>query len=396
MLFHFGASRRVWSGITVPAENQLSREARMNTQSATANVGMDVSTFENPMGIDGFEFVEYAAPEGQAGHLHDYFKRLGFVQVARHKTRPISTYRQGDCTFLINEDPDSFAARFAAEHGPSACGFAIRVNKLAEWARVQALKNGAESFDAADELTKAVAAPVIKGIGGCMLYIVDRYDDEGTIHDPDYEYLPGADLMPKGFGLTFIDHLTHNLYHGNMGKWADYYERLFNFREIRYFDIKGAKTGLLSKAMTAPDGMVRIPLNESSDPKSQINEYLDTYKGEGIQHIACFTDNIYDTVEAMRAQGIEFLDTPDTYFDVVDQRIPDHGEDVARLRANKILIDADPETKQRKLLQIFTQNALGPIFFEIIQRKGNEGFGEGNFQALFESIERDQMKRGVL
>ena len=148
--------------------------------------------------------------------------------------------------------------------------------------------------------------------------------------------------------------------------------------------------------MTAPDGMVRIPLNESSDPKSQINEYLDVYGGEGIQHIACFTDDIYATVERMRAEGIAFLDTPDTYFDVIDARIPAHGEDIARLRENKILIDADPETKQRKLLQIFTQNALGPIFFEIIQRKGNEGFGEGNFQALFESIERDQIKRGVL
>ena len=365
----------------------------MSTQ---PNLGMPVTTFENPMGIDGFEFVEFAAPAGQAHLLHDYFRKLGFSQVARHKTRPISTYRQGDCTFLINEDPDSFAARFAAEHGPSACGFAIRVKKLAEWARVQALKNGAESFDAADELTKAVAAPVIKGIGGCMLYIVDRYDETGTIHDPDYEFLPGVDRMPTGFGLTFIDHLTHNLYHGNMAKWADYYERLFNFHEIRYFDIKGAKTGLLSKAMTAPDGMVRIPLNESSDPKSQINEYLEAYNGEGIQHIACFTDNIYDTVEAMRAVGVEFLDTPDTYFDVIDQRVPNHGEDVARLARNKILIDADVETHQRKLLQIFTTNAVGPIFFEIIQRKGNEGFGEGNFQALFESIERDQMKRGFL
>ena len=360
------------------------------------NLGMQVTTFENPMGIDGFEFVEFAAPAGQAHLLHDYFRTLGFSQVARHKTRAISTYRQGDCTFLINEDPDSFAARFAAEHGPSACGFAIRVKKLAEWARVQAMKNGAESFDDADELTKAVAAPVIKGIGDCMLYIVDRYDDHGTIHDPDYEWLPGVDKMPKGFGLTFIDHLTHNLYPGNMAKWADYYQRLFNFREIRYFDIKGAKTGLVSKAMTAPDGMVRIPLNESNDPKSQINEYLDAYQGEGIQHIACFTENIYDTVEAMRATGVDFLDTPDTYFDVIDQRIPDNGEDVPRLARNKILIDADPETHQRKLLQIFTKNAIGPIFFEIIQRKGNEGFGEGNFQALFESIERDQMERGVL
>ncbi len=228
-----------------------------------------------------------------------------------------------------------------------------------------------------------------------MLYLVDRYGDAGSVFD-DYEWLPGVDRHPKGFGLTFIDHLTHNVRFGNMKTWADYYERLFNFREIRYFDIKGAKTGLVSKAMTAPDGMVRIPLNESSDPKSQINEYLDEYKGEGIQHIALFTDTVYDTVEKMRAAGVEFLDTPDTYFEVIDVRVPNHGEDVPRLAKNKILIDADQETKKRLLLQIFTQNVIGPIFFEIIQRKGNEGFGEGNFQALFESIERDQMKRGVL
>ena len=374
----------------------MSAHSQVLPTGSANNPGMTVNQFDNPMGIDGFEFVEFAAPAGQAQQLHDYFRQLGFVQVARHRTRPISTWRQGDCTFLINEDPDSFAARFAEQHGPSACGFAIRVKKLADWARTQALRNGAEAFDARDELSKAVAAPVIKGIGDCMLYIVDRYDEKGTIHDPDYEYLPGVELMPEGYGLTFIDHLTHNLYHGNMAKWADYYERLFNFREIRYFDIKGAKTGLLSKAMTAPDGMVRIPLNESSDPKSQINEYLDAYQGEGIQHIACFTDDIYVTVEKMREAGVQFLDTPDTYFDVIDQRIPEHGEDLERLRRNRILIDADPETKQRKLLQIFTQNAVGPIFFEIIQRKGNEGFGEGNFQALFESIERDQMRRGVL
>ncbi len=364
----------------------------MNAQSSP---GTPLTTFENPMGIDGFEFVEFAAPPGQAQPLHDYFRKMGFTMVARHKTRAISTYRQGDCTFLINEDPDSFAADFAAEHGPCACGFAIRVNKLAEWVRVQALKNGATPITN-KELTKAVAAPVIEGIGGCMLYIVDRYDDKGTIHDPDYEWLPGAEMMPKGLGLTFIDHLTHNLFFGNIETWSNYYERLFNFREIRYFDIKGAKTGLLSKAMTAPDGIVRIPLNESSDPKSQINEYLEQYNGEGIQHIACFTNDIYATIEAMHAAGIQFLDTPDTYFDVVDERVPGHGEDLPRLRRNKILIDADPGDSQRKLLQIFTQNAIGPIFFEIIQRKGNEGFGEGNFKALFESIERDQMRRGFL
>lgn len=357
--------------------------------------GMVVTTFDNPMGIDGFEFVEFAAPAGRGHELHDYMRRLGFTAVLRHRSRAITVYRQGGVNFLVNEEPDSFAADFAARHGPCACGFAIRFAKPAAQVLATALGNGAQEVVGLAE-TRAVPAPVIRGIGDCMLYLVDRYGATGSIYDQDYEAIAGATQDPAGFGLTFIDHLTHNLYLGNMQQWSDYYERLFNFREIRYFDIKGSKTGLVSKAMTAPDGIVRIPLNESSDPKSQINEYLDAYNGEGIQHIACFTNDIYATVEAMRAAGVDFLDTPDTYFDVVDARIPGNGEDVERLRRNKILIDADPETKQRKLLQIFTQNAIGPIFFEIIQRKGNEGFGEGNFQALFESIERDQMRRGVL
>ena len=363
--------------------------------SAQPNLGMQVTTFENPMGIDGFEFVEFAAPAGRSEELHQLFRNMGFAAALKHKSRAITVYRQGGVNFLINEDPDSFAAEFAKQHGPCAAGFAIRFKKPGAEVYQTVLGNGGEAIGAG-EATKVVNAPVVKGIGDCMLYLIDRYGDAGSVYDADYLPIPGAEQHPKGFGLTFIDHLTHNLYFGNMQKWSDYYERLFNFREIRYFDIKGVKTGLVSKAMTAPDGIVRIPLNESSDPKSQINEYLDAYKGEGIQHIACFTDNIYDTVEAMRERGVAFLDTPDTYFDVIDMRIPDHGEDVPRLARNKILIDADPETKQRKLLQIFTQNNIGPIFFEIIQRKGNEGFGEGNFTALFESIERDQMKRGVL
>src|SRR5690606_4948259 len=239
-------------------------------------------------------------------------------------------------------DPDSFAADFAAKHGPSACGFAIRFRKPADAVCAGVLERGGELIDHKAD-SRAVDAPVIKGIGDCMLYLVDRYGERGSIYS-DYEPVPGAEQNPAGFGLTFIDHLTHNLYFGNMKQWADYYERLFNFREIRYFDIKGAKTGLVSKAMTAPDGIVRIPLNESSDEKSQINEYLNEYKGEGIQHIACFTDDIYATVEAMREQGIAFLDTPDTYYEVIDQRVPGHQEDVARMKQNRILIDCDAET----------------------------------------------------
>lgn len=356
-------------------------------------VGMQPVQFENPMGVDGFEFVEFAAPDPAL--LHTLFPRLGFKAVAYHRSRKVTLYRQGDCNFLVNEEPGSFAMEFARVHGPCAAGFAIRFREPAERVRAHALRNGGEAIGAL-ESSKAVDVPVIKGIGGCMLYLVDRYGEHGSTYDAEFEYLPGVERRPAGFGLTFIDHLTHNLHFGHMEQWASYYEKLFNFREIRYFDIKGAKTGLVSKAMTAPDGMVRIPLNESSDPKSQINEYIDEYKGEGIQHIACFTEDIYKTVEAMRAAGVEFLDTPDTYYEVIDRRIPGHGEDVARMAGNKILIDADQETKQKLLLQIFTQNCIGPIFFEIIQRKGNLGFGEGNFQALFESIEREQMRRGVL
>ncbi|GGZ70533.1 4-hydroxyphenylpyruvate dioxygenase [Lysobacter xinjiangensis] len=359
--------------------------------SAQPNLGMQVTTFENPMGINGFEFVEFAAPEGQGARMRDYLEKLGFTAVAKHRERAITLFRQGGINFLLNEQPDSFASDFASKHGPSASGFAIRFQKPANEVLEHVLGNGGARADFKPE-TGVVSAPAIKGIGDCMLYLID----DGSNPYADYVFFDGVDPNPRGFGLTFIDHLTHNVFLGNMQTWSDYYERLFNFREIRYFDIKGAKTGLLSKAMTAPDGIVRIPLNESSDEKSQINEYLREYKGEGIQHIALFTDDIYESIEAMREAGIEFLDTPDTYFDVIDQRVPNHQEDVERLRRNKILIDADLETKSRKLLQIFTQNAFGPIFFEIIQRKGNEGFGEGNFQALFESIERDQMKRGVL
>ncbi len=361
--------------------------------SAQPDPGMVPTRFDNPMGIDGFEFVEFAAPAGREGELHALFERMGFTAVMRHARRPITLFRQGGVNFLVNADPDSFAADFAATHGPGACGFAVRFKQPAQQVQQQVLARGGERVERED--SRAVQRPVVSGIGGAMLYLVDNYGDADHVY-ADFATLPGVDPHPRGFGLTFIDHLTHNLYFGNMEKWADYYEKLFNFREIRYFDIKGVKTGLVSKAMTAPDGIVRIPLNESSEPKSQINEYLAEYHGEGIQHIACFTEDIYATVEAMHAHGVEFLDTPDAYYAVVDQRIPDHGEDLPRLRRNRILIDADPETHQRKLLQIFTQNCIGPIFFEIIQRKGNEGFGEGNFQALFESIERDQIKRGVL
>lgn len=344
---------------------------------------------KNPVGVDGFEFTEYAAPD--AASLHELFKKMGFSPIARHKRMNITLYRQGDINFLVNEEPDSFAANFAAVHGPCCTGFAMRVED-ADAAYASTMANGAVSMT--DVAVTALNAPRIEGIGGSILYLTDR--NHGSVWEDEYELLEGADPFPTGFGLTFVDHLTHNVYKGNMDDWAEYYSRLFGFYEVRYFDIKGKQTSLTSRAMTSPTGVISIPINESADPKSQINEYLDAYDGEGVQHIALYTNNIYATVEAMHKTGIAFLNTPDTYYEVIDRRIPDHGEDLERMQTNGILMDADEETKKKLLLQIFTQTNIGPIFFEIIQRKGNKGFGEGNFTALFESIELDQMRRGVL
>ena len=342
----------------------------------------------NPLGVKQFEVIEFASPEPDK--LHELFRSLGFTAVAKHKDQPVTLYRQGDIDFMVNETPDSFASAFAEEHGPCCTGFGIRVDKP-EAAYDHVIEQGANDFEG-DVDTLPLDCPRISGIGGSVLYLTAGKEDI----EQHFEFDASVDRHPKGAGLTYVDHLTHNVYNGNMEDWAAFYEKLFGFFEVKYFDIKGQQTGLRSKAMTAPNGAISIPINESEDPKSQINEYLEQYNGEGVQHIALYTDNIYETVEHLHEKGIEFLDTPDTYYDVIDERIPEHGEDLERMRKNKILIDADPNESNRQLLQIFTQVNIGPIFFEIIQRKGNEGFGEGNFKALFEAIERDQERRGVL
>ena len=343
----------------------------------------------NPLGVEGFEFVEFAAPEPKM--LHDLFRQMGFSDIGTHKNRNITFYRQGGVNFLVNEEPDSFASEFAAKHGPCCTGFALRVADRHE-AFTSTIAKGANSLN--DAKGCAMDCPRIEGVGGSVLYLVDTVD--GSPFNVDYVPPEGADLNPKGFGLGFIDHLTHNVYDGNMEDCANFYEKLFGFYEARYFDIRGQQTGLRSRAMTAPNGMISIPINESSDPGSQINEYLDRYKGEGVQHIALYSQDIYSTIEAMKAANIGFLSTPSTYYEVLDRRVPDHGEDIDRMQKSGILLDADEETKKKLLLQIFTETSIGPIFFEIIQRKGNTGFGEGNFQALFDSIELDQKRRGVL
>jgi 4-hydroxyphenylpyruvate dioxygenase len=346
--------------------------------------------WDNPMGTDGFEFVEYTGPDPQ--QLAALFEQMGFVAAARHRSKNVTLYKQGDINFILNAEPESFAQAFARLHGPSVCAIAFRVKDAAA-AYERAIELGAKPVHGKLGPME-LNIPAIEGIGGSIIYLVDRYGDR-TIYDVDFHPLI-ADRAPAGVGLAAIDHLTHNVHRGRMALWAEFYERLFNFREIRYFDIEGKLTGLKSKAMTSPDGKIRIPINESADDKSQIAEYLEAYHGEGIQHIALATADIYNTVEALRGRQVKFMAVPETYYEAVETRLPGHGEDLARLQRGQILIDGAPAQGQGLLLQIFTETVIGPIFFEIIQRKGNDGFGEGNFRALFESIERDQIRRGVL
>jgi 4-hydroxyphenylpyruvate dioxygenase len=364
----------------------------MNMASAVeekAILGLD-----NPMGTDGFEFVEYTAPDTTL--LRELFTRMGFPEVAHHKTKNVTLHKQGDCNFVINAEAGSYAEEYAKAHGPSACAMAFRV-KDARAAHERAIRLGATNVDV-KKGTGELDIPAIEGIGGSRLFLVDRYGETGSIYDVDFDYHPDwrQRIAKADSRLTYIDHLTHNVNRGRMGFWADFYERLFNFREIRYFDIEGKQTGLISKAMTSPCGKIRIPLNESQDDKSQIEEFLREYKGEGIQHIALGTSDIYEAVDIIRGRGIEFQDTPETYYELLPERIQGHQENIPELKKRGILMDGAPTDGQGLLLQIFTKNVIGPIFFEIIERKGNEGFGEGNFKALFESIELDQMRRGVL
>ncbi|MFQ5783588.1 MAG: 4-hydroxyphenylpyruvate dioxygenase [Alphaproteobacteria bacterium] len=345
---------------------------------------------ENVMGTDGFEFVEYAAPDPAA--LAALFESLGFTAVARHRSKDVTLYRQGGINFIINAESDSFAQSFARVHGPSVCAIAFRVRDAA-FTFERTIDLGALPYRGPVGPME-LNIPAIRGIGDSLIYLVDRYDGH-TIYDVDFVPLAGAGEGGRSVGLGDIDHLTHNVHRGRMDHWAEFYERLFNFHEIRFFDIKGKATGLHSRAMSSPCGKIRIPINESSDDKSQIEEYLAAYRGEGIQHIALATDDIYGTVETLRDRGVGFMSVPDAYYDALAERLPGHGEDVARLRRNRILIDGASD-EGRLLLQIFTETVIGPIFFEIIQRKGEEGFGEGNFQALFEAMERDQIARGVL
>ena len=343
----------------------------------------------NPLGLDGFEFCEFTSPDPAA--MAAQFEQLGFVAAHHHPVRDIVHYKQGRINLLLNRSAEGQAAEFRAAHGPSASGMAFRVSD-ARRAYEAALERGAKPARGA----LGENAYVLEGIGGSYLYLVDRHGDAGGLYD-SWPEVPGwrEAEAANNVGLDLLDHLTHNVRRGQMRTWSEFYRNLFGFEEQKYFDIKGQATGLFSQAMIAPDGAIRIPLNESQDETSQIEEFIREYKGEGIQHLALTTPDIYATVEKLRARGVKLQDTVETYYELVDKRVPGHGEDLERLRGNRILIDGDVG-EEGLLLQIFTENLFGPIFFEIIQRKGNQGFGIGNFQALFESIELDQIRRGVI
>jgi len=350
----------------------------------------------NPMGTDGFEFVEFCHP--QPAELDRLFTQMGFVAVAKHRSKNVTLYRQGAINLVLNAEPGSFAARFAETHGPSAPAMAFRVVD-AQYAFNRAVSLGARPVERAANPGE-LEIPTIEGIGGLHIYLVDRYGAKGSIYDVDFEWLGEKDPHPQGLGLWYIDHLTHNVYRGRLDEWAGFYQRIFNFRQIRYFDIEGRLTGLHSRAMTSPDGKIRIPINEDAGDKGQIEEYLQQYRGEGIQHIAFGAHDLYASIETLMARGVEFMPAPNPiYYARVDRRLPNHGEDLARLEKDGILIDGEGVVEggfTKVLLQRFSKTAIGPIFFEFIQRKGDEGFGEGNFKALFESIEEDQIRRGVL
>lgn len=349
---------------------------------------------QNPAGTDGFEFVEFAHPEPD--RLDALFARMGYVPVARHRQRAITVHRQGDVNYLVNAEPGSFAARFAAAHGPCAPSMAWRVVD-ARHAFAHAVARGAEPYEGDG---KTLDAPAIKGIGGSLIYFVDRYGEKGSAYADEFAWLGEADPRPAGVGFYYLDHLTHNVRRGNMDRWFAFYADIFNFQQIRFFNIEGRLTGLHSRALTSPCRRIRIPINESADEKSQIEEYLHAYKGEGIQHIAVGTDDIYDATDRLAANGLQFMPgPPPVYYERSFERVHGHDEPVERMRRHGILIDGEGVVDggtTKILLQVFSRTVIGPIFFEFIQRKGDDGFGEGNFKALFESIEEDQIRRGVL
>ncbi len=346
---------------------------------------------KNPLNLNGIDFIEFSSSSPET--LHKLFIEFGFSKIAKHKDKNIDLYAQGGITFLLNYEKTSLGYKFQSEHGPSISAMGWRF-KDSQQAHDLALNRGAEECSSGDYQTQSGGfVPAVQGIGGSLIYFIEPDADQNfTYARFGFEKLQDPVLVPdKGFLL--VDHLTNNVYKGTMEKWASFYKDIFGFVEVRYFDIKGEKTGLTSYALRSPCGQFCIPINEANEAKSQINEYLDDYKGPGVQHLAFLTNDLINSMNQLKGTSIEMLDIDPEYYKSVFNRVPNVKEDKSKIEELNILVDGD---KEGYLLQIFTKNLVGPIFIELIQRANHLSFGEGNFQALFDSIERDQMRRGTL
>lgn len=341
---------------------------------------------ENPIGLRGIEFTEFASPD--TDFMHKVFLAFGFSKLKKHKEKEIYYYNQNDIHFLLNAEKQGFSHNFAKTHGPAICSMGWRVED-ADAAFAEAVRRGARP---AEESAREFPWPAIYGIGDSLIYFIETFGEKGSIYDTDFVDLAEPERVEQK-GFLAVDHLTNNVYKGTMEEWANFYKNIFGFTEVRYFDIRGQKTGLISYALRSPDGSFCIPINEGKETKSQIDEYLHEYNGPGVQHLAFTTNDILASLDAMDKEVIETLDIDPEYYDTVFERVPNVKEDHQRIKEHQVLVDGDEEGY---LLQIFTKNLFGPIFIEIIQRVDNLGFGEGNFTALFQSIERDQERRGVL
>jgi len=360
----------------------------MSGSNSGSNSPID-SAVSNPCGLNGVEFVEYSGAD--AKHFETLFLKWGFKKVGSVAGKQIQLFRQNDINFILNTEPGTFAVQFAKEHGPSIPSTGFRVHN-AKQAFETAVARGAKVYKGSDAEKGATPFPAVYGIGDSLIYFMDA-ENSKLLYEQIFKVKP-EDASPKGMGFTIVDHFTNNVPQGEMQKWCDFYHKVFNFRETLYFDIKGKETGLISKVMRSPDGLFAIPINEPAGGKSQIQEYLDQYKGSGIQHLALLTKDIAQTLENLKSSQLEFLSPPpETYYKMLKDRLPMVTEDIDRLKKNAILVDGDHDGY---LLQIFSKNIIGPIFFEVIERKGHDGFGNGNFQALFDAIEQDQRERGYL
>ncbi len=344
---------------------------------------------ENPLGLRGIEFIQFTALKPE--HVHRTLKSLGFSRLMERADRTQFYYQQHDIHVLVDHAESGFERAFAEQHGPSICAMGWRFEDP-DAAYKEALRRGARAFEPGNIGAPSLKFPAIYGIGDSILYFLGSGDIPSLLEGQGFAMMAMPERVPSK-GFLRIDHLTNNVYKNTMSYWADFYKNIFGFVEVRYFDIKGEKTGLTSYALRSPDGSFSIPINEGNESKSQIEEYLRDYRGPGVQHLALLSDDLLTSVEQLAGTGIETLDIMPEYYEEAFRRVPDVTEDRERIKTLQVLVDGDPEGY---LLQIFTQNLFGPIFIEMIQRKNHHAFGEGNFTALFQSIERDQERRGVL